>query len=91
MRTLGLGVEAAFMESVLRGETCYSMFKALLTDFGWPLFRDLFQLLRTDRVNLSTVDSSYTVADYLQRSAGQNLSTYFSLCPNIISPYPPYP
>ena len=90
MRTLGLGVEAAFMESILSTETCYSMFKALLTDFGWPLFQNLFQLLRNDRVNLSTVDSSYTVADYLQRAAGQSLATYFAQCPNIAT-YPPYP
>ena len=90
MRTMGLTGEAAFMESILSTETCYSMFRNLLTDFGWPLFQNLFQLLRTDRVNLAAVDSSYTVADYLQRAAGQNLATYFTLCPNI-TVYPPYP
>lgn len=91
MRTLGFVSDANFMLSVLGGERCFDMFDALQRDFGWGLYRNLFQMLRADQVRFlpSTVD--YVVADYLQRAAAQDLSSYFALCPNVPTPYPPYP
>jgi hypothetical protein len=61
----------------------YMLYKALLTEQGWPVYQRLFQLVKTDKLDLSkiganpsAIKTNYTVA-YISIAANQNLAARF--------------